>query len=279
MTAETNDTRFCREHAFAGNPLFRVSGILAPQRPRQLTALYALFDLVQRIGRRSQEEGAARTQLAWWRQECLADDPAQSRHPALCELHHGGQARLDRTAFARLVDQVEHRLERPAMTDVAALRRFCAAQGRPLLELEAALGQADPDGIDEGLAARRGLWSLLTDCFVSGESPDPWWAPLSLLAREGLQRSELFASGREAQTARIIAEILAPEPGSSAESIDISNINQSLAHIYVMDLLVRRKHRSMRGSAPEGYPAVVARVRVREFLAAWSLARRINRQK
>ncbi|MEJ2523392.1 MAG: hypothetical protein P8080_11050, partial [Gammaproteobacteria bacterium] len=62
------------EHAFVGNPLYRVTSILAPQKSRQLTALHAVFDLLQRIGRRAQEEGAARVQLAWWREECLAGD-------------------------------------------------------------------------------------------------------------------------------------------------------------------------------------------------------------
>jgi hypothetical protein len=276
-----NDTRFCREHAFAGNPLYRVSSILAPQKLRQLTALHALFDLMQRIGRLSQEEGAAGVQLAWWRQECLAGDPAVSPHPALRELHHGGQGRLDQAAFARLIDQVELRLEQPAITNVEALREFCEAQGRPLLELERALWpeEGSPGGIDASLAVRRGLWSLLTDCFLAGEASDAWWAPLDLLAREGLQRSELFEPARSSQAARLFAEVLSPEEGASADSIDISDIKQSVAHIHLMDFLVRRKQHKVCGAEPREFPRELSRVRVREFLAMWSMARRINRRR
>ena len=281
MKEAGNDTRFCREHAFAGNPLFRVSGILAPHKSRQLTALYAVFDMVQRIGRLVQEEGAARVQLAWWRQECLVDDPVCSAHPALRELHHDGSGRLDRPAFARFVDQVELRLERPAVTDVGALQTLCTAQGRPLLELEAALWKGDGhlNGMDDGLAARRGLWALLTDCFLSGDSPVAWWAPLDLLAREGLQRSEIFAPERAPQAARLFAGILSDERFHSASTGDISDIKQPLEHIFLLDLLIGRKQRSLCRVAPGAYARELPRVRVREFLAAWSLARRLSRRK
>lgn len=281
MNDAGNDTRFCREHAIAGNPLFRVSGILAPRKSRQLTALHAVFDMVQRIGRMAGEEGAARVQLAWWRQECLVDDPACSAHPALRELHHDGSASLDRPAFARFVDQVELRLEQPAVADVGALRTLCIAQGRPLLELEYALwkGNGHLTGMDDGLAARRGLWALLTDCFLSGDLPVAWWAPLDLLAREGLPRSEIFAPDRAPQAARLFAGILSDERFCLTDSDDISAEKQPLVHIFVMDLLIDRKQRSLCGAAPEAYARELPRVRVREFLAAWSLARRLNRRR
>ena len=281
MNDAGNDTRFCREHAFVGNPLYRVTSILAPQKSRQLTALHAVFDLLQRIGRRAQEEGAARVQLAWWREECLAGDPAHSDHPALRELHKDGEGRLDSPAFARLVDRIEYRLERPAMTDVEALWKFCAAQGQPLLELETALwpGGAHPAGDDDGLAARRGLWSLLTDCFIAGEKPDAWWAPLDLLARTELKRSEIFAPERASEAARMFAGIFSFAGFASARKIDISEIKQPVVHINLMDFLVSRTLRSASGAAPPDIRRALVRVRVRDFLAAWSLARRVSRRR
>jgi hypothetical protein len=123
------------------------------------------------------------------------------------------------------------------------------------------------------------LWSLLTDCFLAGEASDAWWAPLDLLAREGLQRSELFEPARSSQAARLFAEVLSPEEGASADSIDISDIKQSVAHIHLMDFLVRRKQHKVCGAEPREFPRELSRVRVREFLAMWSMARRINRRR
>ena len=281
MNDAGNDARFCREHAFAGNPLYRVTSILAPQKRRRLTALHALFDLLQRSGRLAQEEGAARAQLAWWREECLAADPRHSHHPALRELHHGGGGRLDRGAFADLVEQIELRLEQPAIPDVKTLRDFCVAQGRPYLALETALWQdeATETGPEGTLAARRGFWSLLTDCFRTGESPVAWWAPLDLLAREGLQRSQVFEPDRAAQTARVLAAIFSAEGFVFAGTDDISVIKQEHEHIHLMDFLIGRKQLRLSSATPTDFARELARVRPREFLAAWSLARRFSRRR
>jgi hypothetical protein len=150
-----------------------------------------------------------------------------------------------------------------------------------LLELERALWpeEGSPGGIEGSLAVRRGLWSLLTDCFLAGEARGAWWAPLDLLAREGLQRSELLEPARASQAAPLFTEVLSPEQGAPVAKFDISDIKQSLAHIYLMDFLVRRKLRNLRGAAPREFPRELSRVRVREFLAMWSMARRINRRR
>ena len=112
--------------------------------------------------------------------------------------------------------------------------------------------------------------SGLADIETTGE-----WRPFW----EGLQRSELFEPARSSQAARLFAEVLSPEEGASADSIDISDIKQSVAHIHLMDFLVRRKQHKVCGAEPREFPRELSRVRVREFLAMWSMARRINRRR
>jgi hypothetical protein len=279
--AENNQARFCREHAVAGNPLFRASVILARGDRRRLTALHALFDLVARIGASSHEEGAARARLDWWRQQCLVDDPADSNHPALRELHRDDGDVLDRAAFARLIEQAELRLEQPAVGDGAGLHALCEGQGRPLLELE--LGPAAPGILAApgaaALAARRGLWSLLGGCFALGDPAGAWWIPLDLLARAGLRRADLLDAGRQREAAPVFAGVFDSEPFSSPFETDISKEYQSHVHVFSMDRLIRSKLARMTGKSPGDYAAEMSRVRFGEFLAAWSLARRLSRPK
>ena len=283
MIDEGNDARFCREHAFAGNPLLRVSVILAPEQAHRLTALYALFDLVRRIGSMTEEEGAARVQLEWWRQECQVRDPADSSHPVLRELTRGGGHVPDRSAFGRLLEQAERRLEQPAMSDTKALRAFCEHEGDALLELERGLERVNATVGESGsrtrLAVRRGFWALLCDCFLAGEATGPWWIPLDLLAREGVRRSDVLRPGHECEARRIFSRILADIGSEAPFEIDISNNNQIDIHIFLIDHLISRKQQRLRRSGLENYARELSRVRVREFLSAWSLARRLNRRK
>ena len=280
MTADGNDAAFCREHAFAGNPLFRVSVILAPDDRRELTALYALFDVLLRVAPTSQEEGVVRSRLEWWRHECLVRDPRESAHPALRELLHGArQIAFDRPAFAALIDQVEARLETPAVGDLGEFLALCERVGRPLVDLErsvAAPSSPAPD-VDHAVAQRRGLWVLLADVFLRGDPAGAWWLPLDHLAREALPRGEVFAAERRDATARVFAELLQAVASEASMNTDISKSNQSLAHIQLMDYLTGSKCRRLGRATPSEYGREMSRVRVGEFLGAWKRARRFSR--
>lgn len=282
MTTEGNDASFCRDHAFAGNPLFRISVILAPDHRRELTALYALFDLLLRPAPSTHDEGVVRSRLDWWRHECLVRDPRDSAHPALRELLCGERAvAFDRSAFADLVDQVERRLEAPAVGAIEELHALCADLGRPFLVLERGLADAEgpnPD-TDRGQAIRRGAWALLADAFLRGDPAGPWWLPLDLLARVGMPRNEISAPERSDETARIFGTVFDSLPGEMRTTADISNDNQLLVHIHLMDYLIMAKCHRLRRSAPGGYGREMSRVRVGEFLGTWSRARRLNRPK
>jgi phytoene/squalene synthetase len=280
LNANENDAGFCREHALAGDPLFRISVILAPEAQRELTALYALFNLIHRTGSQSQEEGVARSRLDWWRQECLVRNPEDSSHPALRELSCNGNV-PDRARLGRLIDHAEARLETPAMTDRDALRAFCEQQGRVMLELELGLAAAgDPDAAAvAGLAMRRGLWSLFKDCFLHGDPAGPWWLPLDLLARESLRRADVLSPNKRDQARRVFAHLLQHDLQNPYVKTDISYINQSNKHSFLMHHLIGVKHRRMQRGGPEDFAREMARLRFGEFLGAWSMARRFNRRK
>ena len=282
MTVEGNDAAFCREHAFAGNPLFRVSVILAPDCRRELTALYALFDVLLRVAPTSQEEGVVRSRLEWWRHECLVRDPRESAHPALRELLHGArQIAFDRPAFAALIDQVEARLETPAVGDLGEFLALCERVGRPLVDLEWSVAEESSpvSDVDRAVAQRRGLWVLLADVFLRGDPAGAWWLPLDHLAREGLPRSEVFAPERRDATARVFGDLLEAVSPEAPVITDISITKQSLAHIILMDYLTGSKCRRLGRSTPSEYGREMSRVRVGEFLGAWKRARRFSRLK
>lgn len=280
MTVEGNDVAFCREHAFAGNPLFRVSVILAPEGRRQLTALYALFDLLLRAAPLSQEEGVVRSRLEWWRHECLVRDPRESAHPALREMLHGErEIAFNRAAFAALIDQVEERLEAPAVSDLDEFLALCERVGRPLVDLErgvTAASSAAPS-VGRAVSMRRGFWVLLADVFLRGDPAGAWWLPLDHLAREGLPRSDVFAQERRDATARVFSALMRAASVEDESKSDISEDNQSLAHIILMDYLTGSKYRKLGRATPSAYGGEMSRVRVGEFLGAWKRARRFNR--
>ena len=90
-TGKGNDRHFCLEQVGKSNRLFRISQVFAPRHcAEKLLPLYALFSVVEQICSNISDEDVAHSKLNWWRNECLQNIPADSRHPVMKELSRTG---------------------------------------------------------------------------------------------------------------------------------------------------------------------------------------------
>lgn len=280
MSSPSNDAALCQELAQLGNPLFRLSCVFAGEQQEILTAIHAFFASIQNIGSSLQEEEVARRKIRWWQNECQPGNLEVSSHPVLRELVRMRGGHDCQVQMQAILAGAESRLENTPPSDEASFNTLCREIGAPLVDLEMRVSGCsqglEPDM--DGIVLRRGLWSLICETFGPKGHGRSWWLPMSLMARAGLSREELYTSP-DGQACRDLYYVVIKNANINSHNTDISDINHNLTNLYALDTLVRKRLEKLSKNVPAEYPALVQKAGISDLLAAWSVARKVNRQR
>ncbi len=287
MSKAHNDKLFCREQVLRTDPAFRMSHLFAEKAFQdRLLALYAFFSVIEQVCGSMSDESVAERTLAWWRMEMQAGADSPSGHPVVMELRRSGAAdKMPSKLLKNMLDEAAYRIDAHAPAGESEFEQLCLRTGLPLVELELAVcGAVETDpALLGGLAARRGLMQLLRESLAQKAGRGFWWLPLDLLARHGLARADML-TGEAADPAKLLmADVLAVEsflkPASVVEKTDISNKKQGYRHLFVYDVLNKRKFKYMNSSSPYKYPEELWKLGIGDLLACWTTARRFSLSK
>ena len=190
--------KICLEKIAQTNHLFQISYPYASgSLSQQLVALHALFGCLDQVVVNTSDDYVAHKKLDWWRTEIRLENMVRSRHPVLNYLQETGAASLlPARGLTAILDATETILAARAPASVDELRQLCCEIYQPRMDLESALTQGAgilPDR-QRIMASNSGL-ALLIMCSARNLSTSAealWWVPLNLLAREGINRTELF---------------------------------------------------------------------------------------
>ena len=283
-TGKGNDRHFCWEQVGKSNRLFRISQVFAPRHcAEKLLPLYALFSVVEQICSNISDEDVAHSKLNWWRNECLQNIPADSRHPVMKELSRAGALDdLRRESVAGLLDGAESRLYANAPPDMEALRGMCVELHRPQLDLE--LGISGLKGskleLEPGLLPHNGLLQLIRESVHRKEQGGFWWIPLNLLARHGVSREDIATDPRSPAVTRLLAEVFAAAESWGGESNEVARsrtVDFSPArHLFAINGLYSRKLKRLKGITPDLFAGELSRLGPADLFKAWKCARRLN---
>ena len=283
-TGNGNDRHFCREQVGKSNRLFRISHVFAPRHcAEKLLPLYALFSVVEQICSNISDEDVAHSKLNWWRNECLQNIPADSRHPVMKQLSRTGALDdLRRESVAGLLDGAESRLYANAPPDMEALRGMCVELHRPQLDLE--LGISGLKGskleLEPGLLARNGLLQLIRESVHRKEQGGFWWIPLNLLARHGVSRDDIVTDPRTPAVSNLLAEVFATAESWGRESGDVSGGGADdfspARHLFAINGLYSRKLKRLKGITPDLFAADLDHLGPADLFKAWKCARRLQ---
>ena len=283
-TGKGNDRHFCWEQVGKSNRLFRISHVFAPRHcAEKLLPLYALFSVVEQICSNISDEDVAHSKLNWWRNECLQNIPADSRHPVMKELSRTGALDdLRWESVAGLLDGAESRLYANAPPDMEALRGMCVELHRPQLDLE--LGLSGLKGskleLEPGLLARNGLLQLIRESVHRKEQGGFWWIPLNLLARHGVSREDIVTDPRTPAVSNLLAEVFATAESWGRESGDVSGGGADdfspARHLFAINGLYSRKLKRLKGITLDLFAAELDHLGPADLFKAWKCARRLQ---
>ncbi len=188
------DEDFCWDLILRTRPNFRVSQPYAiRETSARLLALYAMFASLEDLTCRVADEQVARSKLAWWQVQLLGSEYASSAHPVTRQLRESGALAapaLDQ--IKSLLNSVGQRLDLATIVDETELRAMCILVARDQMKLEWSLQAAVPesDFPVERACAVMGLTQLMRESSLA-VVPDYKWIPLTMLARFGVNRSDL----------------------------------------------------------------------------------------
>jgi phytoene synthase len=191
---------WCRERILVpGNPL---TASLLFADPDHRDSILVLRTLVSEIGAAigSEDQGVARTRLAWWREAVAGTQPAAQRHPVMAAMQAVGMAsRIESAGLLELIESIELLLENPRHESRDELWALCRRIGGQSLALEACLL-----GGDQGVAAHlaeigaSAYLIRMTRDLAMDAAANRWWVPLDLQAEYQLSRADVVErkSGR-----------------------------------------------------------------------------------
>jgi len=191
---------WCRERILVpGNPL---TASLLFADPEHRDAILVLRTLVGEVGAAlaSEDQGVARTRLAWWREAVAGTQPAAQRHPVMGAVHAVGmEARIDPAELLELIEGISLLLENPRHESQDELWTLCRRIGGQSLGLEARLLGGE-DALIEALAELGASAYLIrmTRDLAMDAAANRWWVPLDLQAEYQLSRVDVVErkSGR-----------------------------------------------------------------------------------
>jgi len=280
-----NDRLFCWEQVIRTNRVFRISQVFAPRHcAEKLLPVYALFSMVEQICSGISDEDVARSKLNWWRIECLHNEPAESRHPVMKELHRTGALKeLSRENLAQLLDGAESRLIANPPGDMEELKEICFELQQPQLELEVGVSalQDSTQEFEPGLLARNGMLQLIRESVHRKEQGGFWWIPLNSLARHGASREQLTADPRSPAVSGLLAEVIATGESWGRESDERSGGRKvdfsTDRHLLAINGLYSRKLKRLAGITPDRFEDELGRLGPADLFEAWKSARRQGR--
>jgi phytoene/squalene synthetase len=283
----SNHRQFCWQQVDAHQPLFRVSHVFAPpELADRLLALHAFFSAIESVTSTVSDEAVALRKLDWWREEMSRISKQASAHPVVAELQRSGAAGfMPMPLVEDLLINAVARLDAPAPASAGELRALCEANGRAQVQIELAVCEAG-EGIPESMAGfplQAGRALLLRDAVYRGNF---WWVPLDLLARHGLNRSQVLSPDHQESAARLMADILQPdafEPQNLSGIKDISvskdQYKQNYKHLYVQNALNKNFFKYLKKTSPVFYGKRLAGSRMSDAFSAWRAARRFSLSK
>ena len=287
MATTANDIEFCREKAFAANPLLRASlPFVSDSLSDRLYALHALFASVELSLSSVSDDEVAQRKLAWWLEEVSADARSASQHPVMRELHRNGAATLlpwDR--FSTWLSHSMNRVDPASPSTIEELHALCREVGEGLVDMELATVGAMPESTQafSDLAARRGLAQVIREAGRFADDRKAWWYPLDIMARHGLRRTDLSLPGKEAvkrKLSKTLSDRFFTEIDTCRDILhSISIRKQNITNIIILDAQISRKLKNMKTNSPFKYGEVLKEVGFGDVLAGWKAARRINRLK
>jgi phytoene/squalene synthetase len=283
-----NHRRFCWQQVDVHQPLFRISHVFAPaELADRLLALYAFFSAIESVTSTVSDDAVALRKLDWWREETNRMGSQTSAHPIVAELQRSGAAEcIPMSLVEDLLLNAVSRLDSPASASVDELEVLCEANGRAQVGLELAVCEAG-EGIPVSMARfpfQVGRALLLRDAVYHGNF---WWVPLDLLARHGLNRSQILSADHQDSAARLMADILQPDTlkpqdsGAIVEDISVIKIQakHKYKHLYVQDALNRNFVKNLKKTSPVSYGKRLAGSSMSGAFSAWRAARRFSLSK
>jgi phytoene synthase len=118
---------YCAEKAAqSGSSFYYSFRLLAPDRRRAITALYAYCREVDDVVDEVSDPNVAHTKLAWWRSEVARIYEGTPQHPVAIALGDAVQRyRLPREYLLRVIDGMQMDLERTRYATFAELEDYC----------------------------------------------------------------------------------------------------------------------------------------------------------
>jgi 15-cis-phytoene synthase len=118
---------YCAEKAAqSGSSFYYSFRLLAPDRRRAITALYAYCREVDDVVDEISDPNVAHTKLAWWRSEVARIYEGTPQHPVAIALGDAVQRyRLPREYLLRVIDGMQMDLERTRYATFAELEDYC----------------------------------------------------------------------------------------------------------------------------------------------------------
>jgi phytoene synthase len=273
-----NNQLFCWQQIERSDPLYRVTHSFADRAiADRLLALHAFLAATGDICAMVSDEAVAARKLAWWHDEMHGGAGSGRPHPITSELRRtGGSVLLDSASLGHHFEQASKRFDPDPMRTLEDLLERCRRIGRPMLEMEFSVCEAQvPEGPwFDSMARRRGLVQLVREDLARR---DAWWLPLDLLARHGLGRKDIREAGKARSVQGLIKEISRQkELWISSDISDISQLKQSVKHVVFRDHLIKRKLKNRNLNSPDRWPEWLSKASLLDLFMGWQAARRVS---
>jgi 15-cis-phytoene synthase len=194
---------YCRQKAAQSGSSFYYSFLfLPPERRRAITAVYAFCREVDDAVDEPSDASAARTTLAWWRNEIARLYAGQPQHPVTRALAPAvGPFRIDQSQLVEIMNGMEMDLTQSRYLDFAGLQLYCHRVAGVVGALAAGIfGYRNPATLE--YAERLGLAFQLTNIIRDvGEDArkDRLYLPLDELREFGVTVADIL-DGRHTES-------------------------------------------------------------------------------
>jgi len=280
----TNERHFCWEQVLQSNRLFRITHVFAPvEQVSKLLPVYALFAAVEALCAEHSDEEIARRKLDWWRSEFAQVDAQGSDHPIVRELIRTEALHmLPRASLTRLFDNAEARLDPVAPADLDELLECCRRIMQPQFELELSLSAQSESSAHyvNTIGPTGGIAQLIRETAGRRSRGAFWWLPLGLMARHGIDRSDLEEGDWSEGAIRLFSELIGEFCGRGLDQAEPQGPAEGAAsasrHLYIIGKLRVHALRRLQPGQPQRMAAELNRVGVPQLYRAWRAARQFE---
>ena len=278
MNDPGNDRLFCWQQIERNDPMFRVTHAFShPDFADRVLAVNAFLSATGEICAMVSDPGVAARKLTWWRDELNGGAGSGRPHPITAELKRSGAyGLLGRDSLVRHFEQAALRIDPSPLHSLDELLVRCQQIGQAALEMECAVCGVDParETWLSAAAIRRGMVQLAIEDL---RRKDAWWAPLQLLAREGVSRDEINSGENARAERRLMMGILQDKRfGLTHSNRDISDANYRARRLICNDYLLIKKLRNKKFNSRVERENLLSKTSPLDVLTCWRVARRLN---